>query len=724
MKNKIKTAIILMLILLCSAGCAKSEENTVSTGESSGNAATDTEISVISTESSENSFRVKQLIPLTLDEEDIEFSERIIYSASYGSRFYLLASYQSEGSSQPSQWMYSFDMNTLGIEKNSFSLDIPEKENFFITAMYATGENELTLLLYGSLDDKASSTVLCKTDITGKPLNSETPFSNDTESFENLGLNSRIGNNKLYSIPDNSPIITEWEDTTNTTQIYHYDMEAGKKLPLATLSDEYVSSLCSNGHDTLYYINNNELKLLNVKTRTCEILCNFRDCGISLYNNHHLLINTKEELALCSLEGENPVIYLLTDEEETVTDSDTIRLVRLQTHGMEYVTRLAASYSTTSDYRIKVERAGDEQKQEALHNRTMMEIVSGQGPELMWVSEEDMRILAEKGALMDISELLSEDIKEQLLPGVLKAGTVDGSLVAITPEVSFYTMMTPDSVWSENSWTVSELMNLVESGDDWDWPLIFSILKPNYYTLFYGMLAHDMANSPYMDIENGISYFNGDEFIRTIEFCKKYGEANDSVTADWNELYPMLKNGASAAMRCNFYSGLTDFSYDMRRYENCHIVGFPRNEGTEGNGSYLYSEAYLVVNANATRIDAIKEFIACLLDYENQYSVTFTPVRKDVLQNSVVKDWNDRPAVLKSISPEIVQQLETKPDGTSYLDEFMAFAESCEPKPYCPKEISEILGSELPSYFTGDKTAEEVADIIHRRVQLYFDERD
>lgn len=181
----------------------------------------------------------------------------------------------------------------------------------------------------------------------------------------------------------------------------------------------------------------------------------------------------------------------------------------------------------------------------------------------------------------------------------------------------------------------------------------------------------------------------------------------------------MLKNGTSVGAQCFFYGGLPDFSNAMRRYENCHVVGFPR---TGGNGSYLYSEAYLVVNANATHTDAIKEFIACLLDYENQYTVSWTPVRKDVLQNSV-KTHGDSLVVLRSLSPESYQALEAKPDGSSYLEEFMEFAESCEPQPHLPEGISNILGEELPSYFTGDKSAKEVADIIHNRVQLYFAEK-
>lgn len=709
MRKKSLMLIMLVLMLLCNSSCAKSNENIASAIE-------DSEGTVASTVTAEQTFRVKQFLPLTLDETDREFSEKQFITASYGSKLYLLASYRSEDSIQPSLWLYTFDMNTLGLEKSPFSLPLQEDERFYIASMYITGANEITLLLYGTFEGILGSPALCKTDLTGKPINGDNPFSDSTETFDNLALTG----NKFFAIPDSLSIITEWEDATHTTQLYSYDTQTDQRQSLTTLSNDFISSLCSNGKDTLYYIGNGELKKLDTQKQSCEVLCNIRDCGITSYGNECLLINDKEELAFCVVEGEKPGIYLLTDEEETLTDSDIIRLVRLQFYGMEYASKLAASWSVESDSaHIKVEKTDNEQKQEALHNRTMMEIVAGNGPELMWVSEEDMRILAEKGALMDMSELIPSEIKEQLLPGVLKVGTIDGTLVGITPEVSFYTVFTPDSVWSRDSWSISDVMSLVESRDDWEWPLSYSIYKPDFYTLFYFLLK-DLADSPFVDMENGVSHFDSDEFIQVLEFCKKYGE-KDSVKVDWDDLDEMMQNGTCAAQVSYFYDGFGNFSHSMPSLKDCHIVGFPRNEGS---GNYLYSEAYLVVSANATHIDAIKDFIAYLLDYDNQYTVSFSPVRKDVLRDSVViTPHSNTPAILKSTSYEVYRPIETKPDGTSYLEEFMTFAESCEPQPLRPEAISDILGDELPSFVADDKNAKEVADIIHRRVQLYFAEQ-
>ena len=71
---------------------------------------------------------------------------------------------------------------------------------------------------------------------------------------------------------------------------------------------------------------------------------------------------------------------------------------------------------------------------------------------------------------------------------------------------------------------------------------------------------------------------------------------------------------------------------------------------------------------------------------------------------------------------EFGPELAVKPDGTTYQEEYLDFVESCEPVPYFPQLIREIVKEEVASFFAGHKEAEEVADIIQRRVQLYLDE--
>lgn len=712
MKTELKIAVVVLSMLFCIAGCGKSGENIADDSQGRGK--------------STGSLRVDQLIPVRIEDPATNYVSRNIYSDSYGSRLYLLVSYQfqedelSEEDLPSTLWMYVFDLNTQETEKSTYTLELPEEENYSILSMDITGENELALWLY-HFADGSETAVLCRTDLTGKPLDSGELFSEDVGYLPD----PIQSDDKFFAIPDADPMIAAWDAAADTGRLYRYDTVQDMRVSLAALPGDFVSCLCAGGQDSLYYVGNGELKTLDIKTQSSQSLCNLLNYGLDLSGRNHLLVNADGELAFCLVGSLKTTVYLLTDKAEETADSDTIRLVRLIDAGMNYVSPMAGNWSMESGtYSIKVERKNDAQEVETLWDRTMMEIAAGKGPELMWVNEGDMRTLAEKGVLMDLSGMIPDDLKAELLPGVLQAGTYNGVLVGLAPEVSFYSIVTPDSVWSGDSWTAADVMELVESGDDWEYPLSLDTRKLSAATIFFGFFFDniDIENSGYVDMEKGISYFNTEEFIRLIEFCRKYGRPGgdgDFGEKSWDDINQMLNEGKCVAQELYLYSGLESFSSQMSSYENCHIVGYPTNAGS---GNYVFGEGYLVVNANAVHTDAIQDFICYLLDYENQYKVSTSPVRKDVLRDRVVIGPGSIPAVLTVYNGDLLKELATKPDGTIYLEEFMAFAESCEPRPYYPEVIRNILFEELASFWNGDKSAEETAEIIHRRVQLYLDE--
>ena len=665
---------------------------------------------------------------VSLEIEDPEgFTNKTVYSGSYGSELYLLAEYRFEGDTEPAMWMYTFDLDTQETVKSSFSIELPDMENLHMYKMAVTGENELTFRLYGTMGGNAASDYLCRTDLTGKLLDGENPIMDDTGYPPDSG--------RFFALPDRTCILAEAGEAL-TGSLYRYDAQSQTPTALASVNG-IVTALCSDGQGGLYYMNSEQLRYLNLADMTDERVFNTAEYGIRQAFDNWLLCDKEGGLAICAVSTDHPVVYLLTDQEET-TEREEIRMVRFGFYGPLFWR--ADEWSAKSDtYRIvKEEVSLEEEKKtklmseliqmwEPLRTRTMAELVSGQGPELMIVTEDDMHVLAEKGALMDLSALIPEDIQEQLLPGVRQIGTVDGQWVGITDVVYCHTLMTADSLWGGDDWTVSELLDLADSRDDWgDWILSFYITKPNSNWLFEWGFATSMGDSPFLDLENGVSYFNGEEFIRALEFCKKYGQPSNAAVEDYGELYQMLLEEKSIAQGVYLYDGLHSFSKQMASYENCHIVGYP---GETGSGNYMYADSFLVVNADAEHVDAIRDYIAYLLDYETQLGSS-NPVRRDVIRDQVGDDpaVYPRPYTLHAslfhdgYDPWPLEDL--KPDGTTYLEEYLDFMESCEAVPYCPGAVTDIVKEEIDAYFNGNRSAKDTADIIHRRVQNYLDERN
>ena len=718
MKQRVHRYLSLFLVLLLCVGCGKTPGASGNSGEGENGEQGPGVVS--SGEGSGRTYRVEQTLSLEIEDPE-GFTNKTVYSGSYGSKLYLLASYRFEGDAEPAMWMYTFDLNTRETQKAPFSLETPGMENPYVDNMTVTGEGELTFRLYGSLEGGEVTGYLCRTDLSGKPLEEESPFSEDTGWLPVSG--------GFYAVPDGSYFMTEAGNNL-TTNLSRYDVQNQIPVSIAAV-DDFINTLCSDGQGGLYYVGTAELKHLDLDDMTEEILCSIAKCGIRLAGENYLLSDEDGKLAVCAVGTGVQTVYLLTDQEEApvqeaTKEIQTIRMANLRSSTFYWLSVRAPEWSASSDsYRMEVEDEEDTQALEALRTRTMADLVSGQGPELMYVSADDLRILAGMGALMDMSGLISEDVQEQLLPGVRQLGTVDGAWVGINGNAYFYTLITSDSLWGKDSWTVSDILDLADSKDDWgDWILSYSYIKPDYNTLFDIGFSRGLGDSPFMDLENGISYFNGEDFIRTLEFCKKYGQPSNARVERSGELREMVQEEKSIATMVYIYDGLLEFSRRIAAFEDCHMVGFPSETGS---GNYVYYDGYLVVNANAANIDAVKDFLAYILDYDTQFGAN-SSVRKDVLRDQVGDDPNFYPVPYilvpdtygNGFNPCPIDAL--KPDGTTYLEEFMEFAESCEPVPYCPEAITDIVNEEIGAYFTGNRSAKDTADIIHRRVQLYFDE--
>lgn len=716
--------LILLFSLLCITGCGtpgsdmtKESENTE--GSEERNPADDA-----SEEISDKTLRIGQIIHLPIEDPEEEFMSKNVYSGSFGSKLYLLTSYQFGDGEAPAMWLYTFDLDIQETERSSFSLEVPNLENFLVESMTVTGKNELTFRLYGASEGSdTNSYFLCRTNLTGKPLDGEEPFSEDT------GYPPASG--KFFAVPDGAPILVESEGSD--TRLFRYDAETLEPMPLTAVGD-FVNTLCSDGKGGLYYMGASELKHLYLDSMDEVVLCNTAGSGIMLSGESCLLAGKEGELAICSISYSDPTVYLLTDQGEDGERED-IRLVNIDRYSDPGLYNLAALWSVSSDsYHITTEKADiSSQAMDALRDRTMAELAAGKGPEIMFVSEDDLHILAEKGALMDLSEVIDEDIREQFLPGVLTLGTIDGIWVGAPVDVFYKTLMISDALWPGDRWKVSDMLDFAESRDSWgEWILSeitlgdrligLPLVPPDSSRLFEIGFLQSLGDSPFMDVENGISYFNSEEFIRVMEFCKEYGYTGN-ITADVDSVAAMLGEGRTIAQFVDLYLGIIDFSREMSSHGNCHMVGFPNESG---RGNYVYSQGYIVVNADADHIEGVKEFLNYLFSFDVQRTST-SPVRKDVLRGRIAPNPQDgSPAILYDPNDKdnswVYGHLDLKPDGTSYLEEFMDFVESCEPIPYCPTAITEIVQEELGAYFAGNKSAKDTADIIHRRVQLYFDE--
>lgn len=385
--------------------------------------------------------------------------------------------------------------------------------------------------------------------------------------------------------------------------------------------------------------------------------------------------------------------------------------------------------------RILLELEKTPSLEEDFRNRILAQMTMGKGPDILYVSREDMILLQEKGLLLDISDMISDEVREQLIPGVLELGCTGGELVGLVPEVNFSTMVTSRRTWDQDGWTVEEFIEQIEEKGDWEYLLDYSGGAAGGKYFFNYIIPGQLEPLSLLDLQQGTCDFNNEKFLHILEFCKKYASLEQGAEdAFWNraESIRKLVEGESGAAVTGYY-GMYGFCTVMAQYgDECRIVGYPAGEGS-GNYVDSYSYGYLVVNAATKQQEEIRKYFDLLLNIDNQMDTSGCSVRMDVLSsyrvipNAVVDRGQYSLIHYNPNDPEkaryyVIEDNGIKLDATSWLEEFLEFVKSCTPEPYCPPQIRNILIEEGSAYFESDKSAEETADIIQRRVQLYLDE--
>ena len=102
--------------------------------------------------------------------------------------------------------------------------------------------------------------------------------------------------------------------------------------------------------------------------------------------------------------------------------------------------------------------------------------------------------------------------------------------------------------------------------------------------------------------------------------------------------------------------------------------------------------------------------------------MTFTPVNRRVIENKVDAYEKELEEAMREENVQWVQ--EPLWEYREYAEQYFAFLDGAVfPKAPYGVHIWDIVQEEAEAYFNGTKKAEEVAEVIDNRVQLYLDEK-
>lgn len=343
-----------------------------------------------------------------------------------------------------------------------------------------------------------------------------------------------------------------------------------------------------------------------------------------------------------------------------------------------------------------------------------------------------------KGLFADIYEFMENDPdinRSDYLENIFKAYEVNGKLYEIVPTFNVSTLVGKSSVVGDTpGWTMDEFISFVDANPD-------KIAFPDYST------KSDVLNSfiyycysSYINKETGECYFDGDNFIKLLEFCNRFvTKLPDDFwdhyydDYDWRAEETELRTGKRLFETTSFsqFSRIREIEQGTFG-EPITFKGYP---GASGSGSAINAYTTMAITSKAKNAEGAWEFMKYFYsdEYQDQYTTRNSysfPIKMSSLEKLAesAKErpyWEDEDGNKEYydntywIGDERIDiGVNTDEDNQKVMD----FLKSVDNVYRYDTNITKIISEETGPYFEGQKSAKEVAGIIQNRVSNYIAE--
>lgn len=545
--------------------------------------------------------------------------------------------------------------------------------------------------------------------------------------------------------PDGRMLLSYYNDDWSELFVMYYDFSNKNKtapFPLpSNITYSGLSNLSVDEHDDILYTNNQGVFKYHIGDTESKQVMSFLNSDLNIsYFDGFLYLDDTHFVGIYS--AYDDVNYTRTIEGGIFTkvNPEDIPDKELLVLGANYFSsdikkRVVDFNKSSQTHRIMVKDYSQyvtEEDYMAGYTQLNNDIISGNTPDIFVVDSYNMALenYASKGLLADIGELIAKDeelSKEEYMTNVFEAHKINGKLYEIIP--SFYVSTyigKKDLVGESGEWTLQEAQAIVDK-------------LPEGATLFGDMTregfistAFEICGHEYVDVSTGKCNFNSKEFIEMMEYSMTLPEEMDSnyYEGDWYASYESQYREERTLLSNCYLSSMEGMVYSINGSfgEDISFVGLP---SSGANGSVVYASTSYALSAKSEHLDVAWDFMKYYLTDEYQNTLewqlpiskerfdvlaqkaTRKPVSKDEFGNEVEDEYrywiNDEEIILEPLTQEQV-------------DEITEFVSSITTRAYHNQDVRAILDEELEVYYSGQKSAEEVAGLIQNRVQLMVSE--
>ena len=357
----------------------------------------------------------------------------------------------------------------------------------------------------------------------------------------------------------------------------------------------------------------------------------------------------------------------------------------------------------------------------SVSDRLAMDIMSGTGPDIIITTGANEQ-LSRSEYFLDLADYISSNssiTEDTYFVNAFEAMKYNGALYQLP--IGFYVdgfISSSENFGGRNGLTFDEYSAMVKNvcnGDDplYDHQLSYS--RTEVATKLF-------ANMNEMFIEDGRIDVNNEAFRAILDYCKDLPAKAffDGKDLDMEfEDYMIAKNKMPVQPdRFCDYISFEDFSL---RFENVSFCGYP---SIDGRPAAAGSDLAVSVSAQSSDPDSCKEFIEILLSDDIQHTLTENiPVCKKCARELFLEEIENHNNWLEKGYGDSIFAGTGRYIDPSIADQYIAQLSTATTSSFVYHNISLIIYEEVPAYFEGQKSFEEVCATINNRAQTVLDER-
>ena len=510
------------------------------------------------------------------------------------------------------------------------------------------------------------------------------------------------------------------------------------------------SYLAAYGEDRFLTYGDNALYLYDAAADTQRLLLQWASCAIDPASVERIatLADGRIVARLEEDQGSGELAVVTEVPRDQATEKETITLGVLQA-GNSHLLRCISQFNRHSpDCRIEIREyydtylaSGQAEAKEEARTALHMDISSGRCPDLLVLEYDDLEAYAAKGLLEDLAPYLEEDGDLELADNVIEAYTFHGKLCALPGALQIRTLAGRadrlGDLGGVTGWTLEEMMEFIDSNPD---STVFSADAGQL--LEYSLVFNQ---SHFVDWEAHTCDFTSDEFIRLLEFCGRFSDRKGTEGA---EVLDMMERSNTALLHEVELVRPQDIILlaQILGTEDISYIGFPTVDGRMGSlledcgGTCAISakskhkeEAWAFVELLLTgwenppksysALKGTKGFPTELGTRERYFAkVSENPYR--IGEDGEIYTWDGKPEryAYHALSSRAMQVFfyTPLPEETDLICALLDSSTTARGG----RQISSIVAQEAASYFSGQKSATDVATLIQNRVSIYLEEQN